>query len=318
MPRNYQKKTDRQSWSKTSMEKAIDASHPGRVVTHFQIGLILNKAYGRAATVQNAVNGFQKTGLWPIDPNIFPDYLFEPAETTNIPLQQDETVESPAEAEVQQPAETTHILTRQYQADKNPVAAETCTTSTTVFEEGTSAVDNPDLPSTSQAGYSATVRPSLIEDPPTSTLLEKTATVPLSQISPLPKGVYVTGQGKRKSRKKPTVLLLTSTPNMEEAKKKSAPPPISKKRTRNVTKALNFSSSSDEDFSSLQTYTSAIADEEDCPCIYCNDLFSRSKPKEVWLQCLNCKKWAHASCADVPKKTKTYLRTLHFLIYYFL
>ncbi|CAG5007898.1 unnamed protein product [Parnassius apollo] len=64
-------------------------SHPGRVVTHFQIGAILNKAYGKAATVQTAVNGFQKTGLWPVDPYIFPDYLFEPAETTNIPMQQD-------------------------------------------------------------------------------------------------------------------------------------------------------------------------------------------------------------------------------------
>lgn len=64
-------------------------SHPGRVVTHIQIGQILNKAYGKAATVQNAVNGFQKPGLWPVDPNILSDYLFEPAETTNIPLQQD-------------------------------------------------------------------------------------------------------------------------------------------------------------------------------------------------------------------------------------
>ncbi|KAF5269108.1 hypothetical protein FQA39_LY08778 [Lamprigera yunnana] len=40
-------------------------SHPERVVTHFQ-----------------------KTGLWPFDPDIFPDYLLEPAETTNIPMQQ--------------------------------------------------------------------------------------------------------------------------------------------------------------------------------------------------------------------------------------
>ncbi|KAK9873122.1 hypothetical protein WA026_021358 [Henosepilachna vigintioctopunctata] len=46
--------------------------------------LILNKTYDKAATVQTSVNGFQKTGLWPVDPNVFPGYLFEPAETTNI------------------------------------------------------------------------------------------------------------------------------------------------------------------------------------------------------------------------------------------
>ncbi|CAG5003822.1 unnamed protein product [Parnassius apollo] len=57
-------------------------SHPGRVVTHFEIGAILNKAYVKAATVQTAVNGLKKTGLWPVDPYIFPDYLVEPAETT--------------------------------------------------------------------------------------------------------------------------------------------------------------------------------------------------------------------------------------------
>ncbi|KAK9888935.1 hypothetical protein WA026_001154 [Henosepilachna vigintioctopunctata] len=90
---NYSRKTDRQAWDKTSMEKAIGVStwlksHPGRVCTHFQIGALLNKAYGKAETVQTSVNGFQKTGLWPVDPNVFPDYLFEPSETTNIPMRQ--------------------------------------------------------------------------------------------------------------------------------------------------------------------------------------------------------------------------------------
>lgn len=214
--------------------------HPGRVVTHFQIGAILNKAYGKAATVQTAVNGFQKTGLWPVDPYIFPDYLFEPAETTNIPMQQDRV---------------------------EP-------------EEDSTAAENLCIP--------------------------MNINVPVSVLSPVPKGIYVAGQGKRKPRKKPTVLVLTSTPNIEEAKAKSAPPPVPNKNTRKVTKALDFSSDSENDFSSLQAHTEAGDDDKDCPCIYCNDLFSRSKPKEVWLKCLSCKRWAHASCADVPKNTKRF------------
>ncbi|KAK9889336.1 hypothetical protein WA026_004611 [Henosepilachna vigintioctopunctata] len=48
-------------------------------------------------------------------------------------------------------------------------------------------------------------------------------------LSLVSKGIYVTGQGERKPRKKPTVLLLTSTPNIKEAKAKSAPPPVTKK-----------------------------------------------------------------------------------------
>lgn len=42
--------------------------------------------------------------------------------------------------------------------------------------------------------------------------------------------------------------------------------------------------------------------EDDCACRYCNDLFSRSKSKETWLQCQLCQKWAHADCADARKK----------------
>ncbi|KAK9873490.1 hypothetical protein WA026_022902 [Henosepilachna vigintioctopunctata] len=60
-------------------------------------------------------------------------------------------------------------------------------------------------------------------------------------------GIYVTGQGKRKPRKKPTVLLITSTPNIEEAKAKPAPPPVPKKNTRKVTKASGFTSDSEND-----------------------------------------------------------------------
>ncbi|KAK9889369.1 hypothetical protein WA026_004645 [Henosepilachna vigintioctopunctata] len=101
------------------------------------------------------------------------------------------------------------------------------------------------------------------------------------------KGIYVAGQGKRKT----TVLLLTSMPNIKEAKARSAPRPVPKKNTGKVTKALDFSSDSDHDLSAfLET-----GDNDE-------DLYSRSKPKEVWLKCLSCKRWAHASCADVPKK----------------
>ncbi|KAG5876848.1 hypothetical protein JTB14_023542 [Gonioctena quinquepunctata] len=57
-----------------------------------------------------------------------------------------------------------------------------------------------------------------------------------------------------------------------------------------VTEALNFSSSTEEDFISLQTNA---ANDDDGDCIYCNDLYSRCKPKEVWLKCMSCKRWAH-------------------------
>ena len=38
--------------------------HVGRPVTTWQVGEILNVAYRKAASVQNAVSGFWKAGLW--------------------------------------------------------------------------------------------------------------------------------------------------------------------------------------------------------------------------------------------------------------
>lgn len=60
-------------WStKTYFNQKVNTwlkSHPRRVVTHFQNGLLFSK-----------VDGFEQVTLWSIDPNIFPCYLFEPAE----------------------------------------------------------------------------------------------------------------------------------------------------------------------------------------------------------------------------------------------
>ncbi|VVC99251.1 unnamed protein product [Leptidea sinapis] len=169
---------------------------------------------------------------------------------------------------------------------------------TSLVIASTSAADKPSPVSVAESTGSVTAGPMI----PTSSriLQDMNINVPVSVLSPVPKG------RKQEPRKKPSVLLLTSTPNIEETKAKSALLPPPKKKTRKVTKVLNFSSDSENDFSSLNAYTVTIDDDEDCPCIYCNDLFSRSKPKEVWLRCLNCKRWAHASCADVPKKTKRY------------
>lgn len=37
----------------------------------------------------------------------------------------------------------------------------------------------------------------------------------------------------------------------------------------------------------------------DCNCFYCNGLYSEST--ESWVQCKNCKKWSHDSCAGIDE-----------------
>lgn len=55
----------------------------GRAISQLQIAGIFRPAYEKAATVANAVSGFKNTGLWPVDPFVFPDHLFEPSTVTD-------------------------------------------------------------------------------------------------------------------------------------------------------------------------------------------------------------------------------------------
>lgn len=59
--------------------------HPGKVVTIREIGPLFGEAYLKAATLQNAISGFQKTGIYPFQ-RVFPDDAFSAAETTNRSL----------------------------------------------------------------------------------------------------------------------------------------------------------------------------------------------------------------------------------------
>jgi len=51
-------------------------SHPGRVVTVYQIDELFGNAYKRAATGEIAPNGFRVTGLFPCGKNAFKPYEF--------------------------------------------------------------------------------------------------------------------------------------------------------------------------------------------------------------------------------------------------
>lgn len=60
-------------------------NHPGRTVTHFQVAEIFNAAYMKAATIKNATSGFASTGISPLNPDVFPEWMFSASDVTNIP-----------------------------------------------------------------------------------------------------------------------------------------------------------------------------------------------------------------------------------------
>lgn len=87
-------------------------NHLGRVVTQFQIAQLFGISYAKAATLQNAISGFSKTGIYPLNPNIFSDHDFISAATTDIDVRCTDPVTNYSEPViVETPIENTVVNT---------------------------------------------------------------------------------------------------------------------------------------------------------------------------------------------------------------
>ena len=51
-------------------------NHPGRRITVDQLGSLFNVAYLKSATLANAVSGFERSGIFPFNPEIIPEHEF--------------------------------------------------------------------------------------------------------------------------------------------------------------------------------------------------------------------------------------------------
>lgn len=58
-------------------------TNPGRVVSIYQVAKLYDNAFIKAATMETAINGFRKTGIWPVNRGVFNDHDFAPSETTD-------------------------------------------------------------------------------------------------------------------------------------------------------------------------------------------------------------------------------------------
>lgn len=105
--------------------------NPGRIVTHFQVAGLFNKAYLKAATSENAVHAFAKTGIYPFDNNVFEEWMFQPSSTTDKPI--DEQIQAEIDQEQLQQKEKDIELsspsTPGAQCSSSGPAQENCSTS---------------------------------------------------------------------------------------------------------------------------------------------------------------------------------------------
>jgi hypothetical protein len=58
-------------------------SNPGRTRGLYEVGELSGRAFMRPVTPENTTNGFRKTGIFPLDENVFSDADFLPSSVTD-------------------------------------------------------------------------------------------------------------------------------------------------------------------------------------------------------------------------------------------
>ena len=230
----------------------------GRVVTTYQIAELFRGAYLSAATLRTATKGFEKAGIWPVNRNIFQKEDFAAAAPTDIP---DEAhhINAP---DVPQPV-------------TGPVVPQPVT-GPVVPQPADGPVDVP--------------------------------TINIRVVSPLPK---VTSSVRRKTSRSGKTCIITSSPykrNLELEKtkgpsskevkkirtKESEPPSKKSKKIRATTEEHGPTPSTS---GTAPTSAQRKSSNTNAECLYCNEKFSDSLPGEIWIQCSQCKEWAHQDCS---------------------
>ncbi|XP_047139751.1 uncharacterized protein LOC124815277 [Hydra vulgaris] len=171
-------------------------TNPGRVVTQFQIASLFGASYLDTATMTNAINGFKKAGIWPVDRSVFTDADFIAAEVTDMSIITEDTESF---------ATTDSALT-------------TVSAPATKPSDSTSTTE----PSTSCTGSTSATEPSTSCRPSTSTTVTLSFAISPCHLLPIPKQA----QRKRISKQRGKTAILTSSPykrSLMEANEKKNP-----------------------------------------------------------------------------------------------
>jgi hypothetical protein len=255
-----------------------------RVVTQFQIASLFGKAYLKASTMTTAISGFRATGIWPVDANIFKEHDFLASAATDIDLnvsvtdqQNISNDELPIQPEVLTPIiQTNNSLPIIHIAISNPIGQQN--------NDSTLSLTQHSSPGCSHwsAGAEKSVKKSFFALSP-------------EEIQPIPKSNKTAA---RISRRRGKTAILTESPYKNDllaANILSATP-------RQVKRSLSFGkkkNSRTRKNLSKKTKTN----EDDDKCLYCDEPYSTSV--DGWIQCGQCKKWAHCLCAGIEEDFET-------------
>ena len=284
-------------------------NHPGRVVTTFQTAGLFRSAYVRAATMTTAVNGFRKTGIWPIDRNVFGPGDFAGAAPTDIELRHDVALQPQATevgpvtpvADVGAPRAVDVRLAQQTDVDPHALLA----VSVAVATRGTADIDMVSVPSLDMLAPAAMdmdlatdINGNGIGSPRRN---QNATSVAITTVSPIPK---VTEQTPIKSHRRGKTCIITLSPYKQQLEQTESHVVQGSATTQHKRNHPSKQAEVCKDTATSQTST-AMSKQDDTACLYCCEQFVNSRKGEKWIECGQCKGWAYEDCTDYEGGTFT-------------
>lgn len=240
--------------------------NPAKTMTIYNIPSLVNTAFPLAATPKNIQAGFQCTGIWPFNPEIFQDSDFAPSQVTDRP-------------------DPSTIPSTSGQADQASTSAHQpghASTSTTLAAEVSTSANLE-----AQVFSPSALRP-FPKAGPRINPCRKRKKLQSEVLTDTP-----VKQAREEEEKKKLSAKKKNYQKEEEKKRRTAKKKISyhgqKKNIASKKKAAKERPRHDD------TEDADSSDDENI-CIVCLEHFDNSRPKEVWTRCQQCKFWAHEAC----------------------
>lgn len=287
-------------------------NHPGQHMTIYEIPGIIAQAFPLAVTPSNILAGFKACGISPFNRDIFQEHDFLPSSVTDRPL-----ITNPDDKIVHINAQ---IRNDNSELDPNTVTNERATTPSktpdledivTVENESTGlnahSMTLQSLPGCSTSDrllqHQATKNPILNTSPGPSSTGSSLIVSPLV-LKPLPKAPPRKSQSA--NRRKCKSAILTDTPEknyleekkleQESRKKKVTKRVLSEDKEKKKTNSKkNLKGKEAKKMRKKEVYCED-EEEDEVFCLVCVSPYSASKSREIWIQCQECKLWAHEAC----------------------
>lgn len=309
------------------LKKAINStcdgwmrSHPGKTMSIYDIPGILATAMPLVLTQSNIQAGFRVTGIVPFNRHLFTELDFAPAFVTDRPnpVNAIEAADGPIQytntPEDKTPPQSPSILTCELPEDFSnaDLFVEQQTTNIPQYtqlpdREQKNIITHPEplisLPRHQSSVQQISLKPSTSSQS-IPVLLNQTENIATSStpllfspeiVRPLPKAPArkLTNRG-RKTRKS---TIYTDTPEKEEIRKEHENR-LKRTKAKQVKKRLDGGRIKRNATNRNKTHELSSSEEEDCYCLVCMSAYSKSRPREKWIQCTKCKMWAHEECTE--------------------